>query len=60
MSDSFWEELRTDIREWRKISGLRDVLIHQYFRLNTEILQDVVENKIPNIESCIDKPTDKN
>ncbi len=33
--------------EWRKISGLRDVVAHEYFGLDMEIIWDVVTREVP-------------
>ena len=43
---------RPDI-EWKRIAGLRDVLIHDYFGIDHEIIWDVVQNKLPPLRSAI-------
>ena len=42
-------EVRTQHPEidWQKIAGLRDIVIHEYFGLDVEIIWDVITREVP-------------
>ena len=39
--------------EWKKITSFRNILAHDYFGLDSEILWDIIKNKLPNLKKNI-------
>lgn len=40
--------------DWRTIKDFRNVLAHEYFGVNSEIVWDVVVNKLPGLKSSLE------
>ncbi len=41
--------------DWKKAAGLRDIVVHEYFGINKDIIWDVISNKIPELEKEVKK-----
>ncbi|MFZ2975259.1 MAG: DUF86 domain-containing protein [Candidatus Moraniibacteriota bacterium] len=51
ISEKFQKE-NTDI-PWRKVIGIRNMLIHEYFGVNKKIVWETVENDLPELKKII-------
>jgi uncharacterized protein with HEPN domain len=50
---------QVDGLEWRKLTGLRDVLAHAYFGIDDDILWNVVSTKVPEVQRIVETYLDK-
>jgi uncharacterized protein with HEPN domain len=57
ISDDF--RVKNPDTDWKKIAGMRDVLIHSYFGVNYTIVWDVIKNHIPTLHNQIKEILDR-
>jgi uncharacterized protein with HEPN domain len=38
---------------WRQIGSFRDILVHEYFRVNLEVVWSIIQNNLPELRSQI-------
>lgn len=39
--------------EWKKIARFRDIVVHHYFKVDLEVVWDIIENKIVLLEAAV-------
>lgn len=40
--------------EWKKIAGLRDIIAHAYFSLNTQIIWSIIQTKLEPLKATVE------
>jgi uncharacterized protein with HEPN domain len=52
------QEFKSNTSEipWRAIAGIRDRVVHEYFRTNTRRIWDVVDSDLDPLEAALRKP----
>ncbi len=50
---------RSEEIEWSKIIGMRNILVHNYFSIDTDIVWAVIENELTDLKSTISSYLDE-
>lgn len=49
----------SDEIEWQKIIGMRNILVHNYFSIDTDIVWAVIENDLSRLKSVVSSYLDE-
>ena len=42
---------------WTSIAGLRNIVVHEYFRVNPELISDIVDNYLDQLQEALEGPS---
>lgn len=42
---------------WTSIAGLRNIVVHEYFRVNPELISDIVDNYLDHLQEALEGPS---
>ncbi|MBP7281162.1 MAG: DUF86 domain-containing protein [Leptospiraceae bacterium] len=54
-SDNLTKEFKLEFKEfpWVQIKGMRNILVHEYFRIDYRIVWDAIQNFVPTLKSQV-------